>query len=130
MPLQVLDVAQVLSNFTTLSLPGQTLNLPGPTRYSYNDILDIIASLTYHDTTRAPVIPKRLALLASRIAQRAWWPLLSPDEVERRYLDDVEVGEGDWALAGVTPEHLENVAITYVRRYRSAYVYLDLLDCP
>lgn len=68
--------------------------------------------------------------MASRIAQRAWWPLLSPDEVERRYLDDVEVGEGDWALAGVTPEHLENVAISYVRRYRSAYVYLDLLDCP
>lgn len=83
----------------------------------------MIASLTYREASSAPVIPKKLALLATRAAQNIWWPLLSPDEVERRYINDVEVGKGDWDLIGVTPEHLENVAISYVRRYRAAYVY-------
>jgi NADH dehydrogenase (ubiquinone) 1 alpha subcomplex subunit 9 len=60
-----------------------------------------------------------VALLITKFAQYAWWPLLSPDEVERRYLNDVDV-KGDWDALGLTPEQIENVAIAYVRRYRSA----------
>lgn len=51
---------------------------------------------------------------------------MSPDEVVRRYLDDVDV-PGDWDKLGIVPEELENVAITYVRRYRNACV--SLLEC-
>jgi len=129
---QVLDVAQALSNLTfVVNTPGQTYNLPGPHKYTYNDILEMIASLTYNPPSKSPTLPKSLVLTASKIAQYAWWPILSPDEVERRYLDDSDVS-GDWEALGVVPEELENVAITYVRRYRNAYVLTSppsLLTC-
>lgn len=81
----------------------------------------MIASLTYNPPSKSPTLPKSLVLAASKIAQYAWWPILSPDEVERRYLNDRDVN-GDWEALGVVPEELENVAITYVRRFRNAYV--------
>lgn len=67
-------------------------------------------------------------MMASKTAQWAWWPLLSPDEVERRYMDDIgtdakgEKWAGDWDKVGVVPDEVENLAITYLRRYRNAYV--------
>jgi len=128
-PVHVLDVAQALSNITGLSLPGHTLSLPGPTTYTYNEALDLVSAMTYNPSN-APTVPKSVALLATKLAQYVWWPLLSPDEVERRFLDDVKVGRGDWDSVGVSPEHLENVAITYLRRYRSATNYARPVKLP
>ena len=56
-----------------------------------------------------------------KAAQAVWWPLLSPDEVARRYIDDSDA-QGDWDVVGVEPDEIESHAIKYVRRYRSAYV--------
>ncbi|KAF8339595.1 uncharacterized protein EI90DRAFT_2907701 [Cantharellus anzutake] len=119
-PVHVMDVAQALSNMTTISLPSQTLNLPGPTTYTYNEVLDLISAMTHNPPSRAPTVPKSIALFATKLAQYAWWPLLSPDEVERKFLDDIRVDRGDWDILNVSPEHIENVAIAYLRRYRSA----------
>ena len=99
----------------------RTLALPGPSALTYEYLLDLVSTLTYNPPSRAPVVPKRIALALARAAQRIWWPALSPDEVERRYIDDAAT-PGDWALVGVEPDEIENHAITYVRRYRSAYV--------
>jgi len=129
-PVHVLDVAQALSNMTSTPLPGRTLSLPGPTTYTYNEVLDLISVMTCNPPSDAPTVPKSIALLASKLAQYAWWPLLSPDEVERRFSDDVEVGRGDWDDVGVSPEHLENVAITYLRRYRSATNFARPVKLP
>ncbi|KAF9520846.1 hypothetical protein BS47DRAFT_1481181 [Hydnum rufescens UP504] len=128
-PVHVLDVAQVLSNLMQIAAPGQTLNLPGPLQYTYNDLLELVTSLTYNPPSRAPTIPKPVALLMTKVAQYAWWPLLSPDEVERRYMDDMDV-KGDWDTFGVTAEQIENVAITYLRRYRSATNYARPVKLP
>ncbi|KAF8311057.1 putative NADH2 dehydrogenase 40K chain [Clavulina sp. PMI_390] len=128
-PVHVLDVAQALSNFTSLPAVGQTYNLPGPRSYTYNDIMDMISSLTYNPQPTVPTIPKSLMLAASKVAQLAWWPLVSPDEIERRYLNDSDV-KGDWEALGVVPEELENVAITYVRRYRNSTNYARPVKLP
>jgi len=129
-PVHVLDVAQALSNLTfVVNTPGQTYNLPGPHKYTYNGILEMIASLTYNPPSKSPTLPKSLVLTASKIAQYAWWPILSPDEVERRYIDESDV-IGDWEALGVVPEELENVAITYVRRYRNATNYARPVKLP
>lgn len=75
-------------------------------------------------------MPKRFALALSRLAQRVWWPVLSPDEIERRWISDpiesadvVEEGvaRGDWEKVGVMPAEIEDVAIAVLRRYRSGY---------
>ncbi|KAG9023408.1 hypothetical protein FS837_005829 [Tulasnella sp. UAMH 9824] len=128
-PVHVLDVAQALSNLVG-GVKGAsesiTYNLPGPTVHSYASLLNLIQSVTYNSIGFAPTIPKSIMMTASKVAQAAWWPLLSPDEVERRYIDDVgtdakgEHWQGDWDKLGVTPEEVENLAITYLRRYRSA----------
>lgn len=116
-----MDVAQALANLMSISqLPG-TISLPGPNTLTFEYLLDLVSSVTYNPPSRAPVIPKRVALAVARAAQSVWWPLICPDEVERRYLNDVAVA-GDWEAVGVVPDAIETHAITYVRRYRSAYV--------
>lgn len=117
-----MDVAQALVNlFEVPSAPG-LLNLPGPSALTHEYLLALYASITYHPPSRAPVVSKRLALLITELSNRyIWWPTLSPDEVRRRYIDDVDV-PGDWDKVGVQPTEIEDNAITYLRRYRSAYV--------
>ena len=107
------------------SLPG-VLTLPGPSQLSYEYLLTLVASVTYNPPSRAPVVPKPVALALAKAAQAVWWPALSPDEVERRYIDDVQV-EGDWDKVGVSPTEIEDNAIVYLRRYRTAYVSLSAL---
>jgi NADH dehydrogenase (ubiquinone) 1 alpha subcomplex subunit 9 len=60
-------------------------------------------------------------MLIAKTGKAVWWPTLSTDQVERRYLDDVDT-PGDWDVVGVTPEEIEDSAIVYLRRYRSACV--------
>jgi NADH dehydrogenase (ubiquinone) 1 alpha subcomplex subunit 9 len=116
-----MDVAQALSNLMGMPAVDRTLALPGPSTLTYEYLLELVSTLTYNPPSRAPVVPKQIALALARVAQRIWWPALSPDEVERRYIDDADT-PGDWAVVGVEPDEIENHAITYVRRYRSAYV--------
>jgi NADH dehydrogenase (ubiquinone) 1 alpha subcomplex subunit 9 len=118
---KVLDVAQALSNLIGMPAIDRTLALPGPSALTYEYLLELVSTLTCNPPSRAPVVPKPVALALARAAQRIWWPALSPDEVERRYIDDADT-PGDWALVDVEPDEIENHAITYVRRYRSAYV--------
>jgi NADH dehydrogenase (ubiquinone) 1 alpha subcomplex subunit 9 len=116
-----MDVAQALTNILSMpSLPG-TLNLPGPSTLTYDYLLALLSTVTYNAPTRAPVVPKPIATLLARLAQNVWWPALSPDEVERRYIDDSDV-PGDWDKVGVVPTEIEENALLYLRRYRSAYV--------
>ncbi|KAF8490784.1 NAD(P)-binding protein [Russula emetica] len=114
-PVHVLDVAQALSNLIGMPAIDRTLALPGPSPLTYEYLLELSPNAS------------RLAL--ARVAQRIWWPALSPDEVERRYIDDADT-PGDWALVDVEPDEIENHAITYVRRYRSAANYIRPIVVP
>ncbi|KAM5538694.1 hypothetical protein V8D89_007723 [Ganoderma adspersum] len=118
-PAHVLDVAQALANTLPMApLPG-TFNLPGPSTLTYEYLLTLVSTITYNPPSRAPVVPKSVALSLSKLAQNVWWPMLSPDEVVRRYINDADV-PGDWEAFGVVPDEIEEHAITYLRRYRSA----------
>ncbi|KAI0771176.1 NADH dehydrogenase [Trametes elegans] len=118
-PAHALDVAQALANVIQIpSMPG-TFNLPGPSVLTYEYLLTLVNTVTYNPPSRAPTLPKPVALWLSKLAQNVWWPAISPDEVLRRYIDDVDV-PGDWDKFGITPDEIEEHAITYLRRYRSA----------
>ncbi len=100
-------------------LPG-TINLPGPSTLTYEYLLDMVTAVTLNAPSKAPTIPKAVASLIATAASRSlWWPILSPDEVTRRYIDDAEV-PGNWSEFGVTPSEIEHHAISYLRRYRSS----------
>ncbi|EKM51980.1 uncharacterized protein PHACADRAFT_199484 [Phanerochaete carnosa HHB-10118-sp] len=128
-PVHVMDVAQALTNILEVpSLPG-LLNLPGPSTLTYEYLLALVSSVTCQPPSRAPTVPKQIALLSARAAQNIWWPALSPDEVERRYISDTEV-PGDWDKVGVEPTEIEDSAILYLRRYRSAENYVRPVVLP
>ncbi|KAF8349317.1 NADH dehydrogenase [Amanita rubescens] len=118
-PAHVMDVAQALTNLVSLPQISRTLSLPGPSTLTYEYLLDLVSSVTLRPPSRAPTLPKAIATLLARAGQLIWWPALSPDEVTRRYIDDVDV-PGDWDAVNVTPTEIEQHAITYLRRYRSA----------
>lgn len=128
-PVHVMDVAQALANLTSIpQLPG-TLSLPGPSTLTHEYLLELVSSVTYQPPSRAPVLPKAVATMLAKVAQGVWWPTLSPDEVTRRYIDDADV-PGDWAAVGVEPSEIENHAITYLRRYRSAENFVRPIVFP
>lgn len=119
----MLDVAQALANLLANPQLSRTLNLPGPSTLTYEYLLDLVTSVTLQPPSQAPTLPKSVATLFAKLGQNIWWPTLSPDEVTRRYIDDAEV-TGDWDAVGVQPSEIETHALTYLRRYRSAYVKL------
>ena len=105
--------------------PSQTINLPGPSNLTYEYLLDLVSSVTLQPPSRAPILPKAVATMLSKLGQGIWWPTLSPDEVTRRFIDDVDV-PGDWDAVGVQPTEIEDTAIAHLRRYRSAYVFIEI----
>ncbi|KAH8825415.1 NADH dehydrogenase [Flagelloscypha sp. PMI_526] len=127
-PVHVFDVAQAIVNITRQGPPPveRPLNLPGPATYTHDWLLKMVEAVTLVTPSKAPEIPKRLAMLLGKISQAVWWPTLTPDEVERRFINDLDVN-GDWDLLGIPPKELDaDLAITYLRRYRSSYVRLPL----
>ena len=117
--LQVMDVAQGLANLAHMPQISRTLSLPGPSAFTIEYLLQLVESVTMQPPSRAPVVPKWLAMMLSNVATKSvWWPTLTPDEVVRRYIDDVDVA-GDWEAVGVAPTEIDQHAITYLRRYRS-----------
>lgn len=82
----------------------------------------MVASVTYRAPSSAPTLPRRVATLLARLSQAAWWPMIGPDEVERRYINDRSEEEvpGDWNKLGVDPDVIETFALQYLKRYRSA----------
>ncbi|KAF4576998.1 Mitochondrial Complex I NDUFA9 Subunit [Pleurotus pulmonarius] len=122
-PVHVMDVAQALANLMRMPELARTIALPGPSTLTHEYLLELVASVSMRPPSGAPVLPKKVALALAKAAQAVWWPALSPDEVIRRYIDDVDT-PGDWDLVGVTPSEIESNAITYLRRYRTAENYV------
>jgi hypothetical protein len=126
---QVQDVAQAMANLTQEpKIHSTTFNLPGPVTFNYAEMQKLISLFTFRPVSGVPEVPKRIAEFLSKLSQLIWWPSLSPDEIERRFIDDVMVdGAQDWAALGVNPIEVEKVATLILRRYRSGYVDLTFV---
>ncbi|BGP13675.1 hypothetical protein JCM10213_002244 [Rhodosporidiobolus nylandii] len=126
-PVHVMDVAAALNTmYTAPSSIGSTYALPGPRTYTFEQLLHMVEAFTLKKL-RGPNFPKPVLAALARAWDLVWWPTLSPDEVTRRYIDDVPVAPGlkGFADLGIEPDVLDDVAILYLRRYRGAS-YHDL----
>ncbi|SGZ22161.1 BQ5605_C022g09438 [Microbotryum silenes-dioicae] len=126
-PVHVMDVAQALSIMLTApSTASSTFAFTGPQTYTFERLLHLVEALTLQKLS-GPNFPKPILALAARLWDLVWWPTLSPDEVTRRFIDDVQIEEGlkGFKDLGIEPDVLEDVAIVYLRRYRSSS-YFDL----
>ena len=121
-----------MANITRdIKIPSTTFNLPGPVTFNYAEMQKLISLLTFRPVSGVPEVPKRMAMFLSKLSQRIWWPSLSPDEIERRFIDDVMVDAAqDWATLGVNPVEVEKVATSILRRYRSGYAKPTLSFIP
>jgi NADH dehydrogenase (ubiquinone) 1 alpha subcomplex subunit 9 len=153
LPVHVLDVAEALSVMLSAPLTSvaSTFHLAGPAVHTYNSLLQLVAAMTMKPVSTAPTVPKTVALAFATLVNRGlWWPTVSPDEIERRYIDDVgveafdapaaDVAPAGWKEASsaakvagtdgeaiktfadldMSPDFIEEHAIKFLRRYRAS----------
>jgi NADH dehydrogenase (ubiquinone) 1 alpha subcomplex subunit 9 len=149
----VTDVVSALATMLNapLTSTASTFVLAGPEKFTYNELLNLVSFFTMRPVSNFPTVPKPLAKLFATLVNRGvWWPTVSPDEIERKYIDDIGVNapalraaaeqkpsgwEGDktvkiagidgepvkgWAELGIEPDLMEEHAIKYLRMYRAA----------
>ncbi|KAN0062274.1 Protein-lysine N-methyltransferase efm5 [Thecaphora frezii] len=124
-PVHSIDVAAALEKLMDADVTsmGQTFSLAGPKTYTIGQILQLVESLTFRSLVKPGFNTPKFALKAiASVGELAWWPMLTKDEVIRRYIDDLPDAPGtkSWADLAIEPDTLEETAIVYLRRYRSA----------
>lgn len=125
-PVHVIDVAAALEQIGyDDSTAGKTFELYGPKEYSVAQVHRLV-----QDATQQPLrqinIPKLVYQFLSGLTQHIYWPTLCPDQVERMFIDQVvDPNAATFKDLGVEPSELSNLAIKYVRHWRS---YLHLQD--
>lgn len=132
---------------------GATFGLPGPRTYTYTNLIKLVEAFTLKSHAAPVLPKPIAMLFANIINRGLWWPTVSPDEVVRKYIDDASAspkqaaeavpagweqpeatgleamvgvnGERvkSWAELNMEPETIEEHAIKYLRRYRSAATF-------
>jgi len=125
-PVHVFDVAKGLEAIMyDDSTAGQLFELHGPKEYSMREIADLIDKevLKKH---RHINLPKPVFKALAKAFDYIWWPTVSPDEVERQFIDQViDPSAKTFKDLGIEPDDLPRWLLHYVRHFRSN-LYYDL----
>ena len=70
------------------STAGQTFELRGPKEYSMRQISDLVDKEILKKR-RHINLPKPIFKALAKAFDYIWWPTISPDEVERQFIDQV-----------------------------------------
>ncbi|WWD22150.1 hypothetical protein CI109_106639 [Kwoniella shandongensis] len=156
LPVHVMDVAAALDKMLNAPVTSvaSTFALPGPVLHSHNSLHSLVSQFTLKPVSSAPTLPKPVAkLFATAVNRGIWWPTISPDEIERKYIDDLGIDtfapqtaatnapagwsqtdkqpmvgiDGEpvktWADLDMVPDTVEEHAIKILRRYRPSTAY-------
>ncbi|KAJ9101809.1 hypothetical protein QFC21_003148 [Naganishia friedmannii] len=150
--LDVAEALNVMLNAPRTS-DGATFALPGPRTYTHASLVALVGAMTLKSHAAPNLPKPVAMAIATVFNRALWWPTVSPDEVIRKYIDDagaevVPVNDGvpegwaqqtDAAMASargidgepvkgweelyIDPETIEEHAIKYLRRFRSAATF-------
>ena len=118
-PVYVSDVAEAIATaVSTDAHAGRTYELVGPRVYDMRQILTIVNQATQR---HRPIwgLPYAVAQIQALFLQFLPKPLLTPDQVKLLKLGSVGSGRAPGLEAfGITPEPLEPIVPTYLKRFR------------
>ncbi|KAJ9113892.1 hypothetical protein QFC19_000086 [Naganishia cerealis] len=132
---------------------GATFALPGPRTYTHASLVALVEAMTLKSHMAPNLPKPVAMAIATVLNRALWWPTVSPDEVIRKYIDDAGAqvapdnqgmpegwaqqtaeeaasahgidGEAvkGWQELNIDPETVEEHAIKYLRRFRSAATF-------
>lgn len=126
-PVHVIDVATALqSMITDDSTASETYELYGPKEYSAAQIAELVDKEIINHR-RHVNIPKLIFKIIAAVLNRAiWWHTISPDEVEREFMDQkVDSTAKTFKDLGIEPAELSGLTYQYLQGYRTS-AYYDL----
>ncbi|KAI9738358.1 MAG: NADH-ubiquinone oxidoreductase 40 kDa subunit [Cirrosporium novae-zelandiae] len=100
---------------------SQTYELYGPTNYSTAEIAEL-ADREIFKHRRHINVPKRFLKPVANILNKAiWWHTISPDEVEREFIDqEIDPKAKTFQDLGIEPAELSSLTFHYLKGYRSS----------
>ncbi|KAI5953158.1 hypothetical protein KGF54_002529 [Candida jiufengensis] len=128
-PVHVLDVARGLEKIAyDDSTIGQTFELYGPEKISYQEIRQMIHGITENYAQAGPIsynfgdyeLPLPLAKLIAELYQFVWWKLPNPDQMQRHIINQViDPNAKTFADLGINDTtKLADVLFTYTKQWR------------
>lgn len=100
------------------STVGQTYELYGPKNYSTAEIAELVdREIVKH--RRHMNLPKSvLKPMAHYLNKYLWWPIMSPDEVEREFMDQhIDPTAKTFKDLGIEPAELSELTFHYLVRF-------------
>ncbi|KAI9790839.1 MAG: NADH-ubiquinone oxidoreductase 40 kDa subunit [Piccolia ochrophora] len=124
-PVHAIDVGQALEAMLhDDNTASETYELYGPKEYSMAEISKLVdREIIKH--RRHINIPKRIRVpLANMFNKVLYWPVRSPDEVEREFIDqEIDPSAKTFKDLGIEPADLNNLTFQYLQGYRSSAFY-------
>lgn len=124
---QAIDVGEALEKIgyddTTA---GETFELYGPTNYSMAEIAQIVDKEILKHRRHINLPKSLLKPVLFYLNKVLWWPILSADQLEREFLDQViDKSAKTFKDLGIQPAELSELTYHYLQDYRSSS-YFDL----
>jgi NADH dehydrogenase (ubiquinone) 1 alpha subcomplex subunit 9 len=104
---------------------GETFELYGPKEYTLKQIANMVDKSLLR-THRHINLPKRVYKAFASVLDYLWWPTVSPDEVEREFIDQkVDASAKTFKDLGIVPTDVADDMFHYIRHYRLVGKYLN-----
>ncbi|KAK4246364.1 NADH-ubiquinone oxidoreductase 40 kDa subunit [Corynascus novoguineensis] len=126
-PVHVIDVGEALEKMLhDDNTASQTYELYGPKNYSTAEIAELVDREIYKKRRHINV-PKRLLKPAAGLLNRLlWWDIMSADEIEREFHDQViDESAKTFKDLGMEPSDISKWTYHYLKSFRSS-TYYDL----
>ncbi|KAK0750455.1 NAD dependent epimerase/dehydratase [Schizothecium vesticola] len=124
-PVHVNDVGEALEvMFFDDATAAQTYELYGPKNYSTEEIAEMVDREIYKKRRHINLPKALLKPIAGVVNKALWWPIMSADEVEREFHDQV-IDESAKTLKdlGITPGDIKDFTYHYLQGFRSSSYY-------
>ncbi|KAI9822344.1 MAG: NADH-ubiquinone oxidoreductase 40 kDa subunit [Pycnora praestabilis] len=124
-PVHAIDIGHALEvMMQDDNTAAQTFELYGPKNYSMAEIADLVDREIIKHRRHLNLPKSLLKPVATALNKLIYWPTISPDEVEREFIDQViDPKAKTFKDLSIEPGEIANFTFHYLQGYRSAAFY-------